>query len=211
LLSQPSRLSLRFIHCRSHHSILEPTQGKGLASRGEWKDEGENGECDPPVLLPSLFYILLNGSTHLGWYAKVYLSCFVLVLRAEPRASCILESLYHWAVGPARLIIIFIYMLYILYIIYNTYIYLYNYFYIFIFGILEFELRALHVLGRWSTTWASPFALAILCLHPPICASLHSWDYRYMPLLQTLVAMESHRHFVQADLGQWSSQLLPPK
>jgi hypothetical protein len=59
-----------------------------------------------------------------------------------------------------------------------------------------FELRALHLLGRHYTTWATPpalltlghfldrislFCLRLLGLDPPTCGFPHSWNHRQGP------------------------------
>jgi hypothetical protein len=63
--------------------------------------------------------------------------------------------------------------------------------------VLGIELRASHLLGRWSMAWAmSPalfvifqigfhiFALAKMDYDPPTYGLLHSWDHRQIPPFQ---------------------------
>jgi hypothetical protein len=86
--------------------------------------------------------------------------------------------------------------------------------------------RALHLPGRYSTTWAIPTSFCCRCLvrrishlclaHPGQQSSylcfLHSWDNRHMPLCPALVEMRGSCYlFAWAGLEPWSSWSLPPK
>jgi hypothetical protein len=82
--------------------------------------------------------------------------------------------------------------------------------YLFIYGRLGFEFRALCLLGRYSTGWVTPpavfarvifaivllFAWACLDCNPPTFASCHKWDDRCIPPCSAFsVEMGSYKLF----------------
>jgi hypothetical protein len=88
----------------------------------------------------------------------------------------------------------------------------------FIFAVLGFELRTLHLLSRYSTTWVIPPALLLwvifeigyhFILRPPWTTILrfmfsHSWDDKCMPPCPTFYSLRCHKQFAQAGFELWS-------
>jgi hypothetical protein len=85
---------------------------------------------------------------------------------------------------------------------------------IFFSSVMGFELRALHLLGKHSTTWDTPRPFCVGCFwngvllysqvnmdcDPHFCASLCSWDDRWALLQPALVEIVSRELIAQAGL-----------